>query len=125
MDRKALAGLFAILGGLGFLFAVIVGVWFGWQSMKVYSAKKSGEARRLEAEQTKQILITQAQAEVEAAKLRAQAIEAIGEAAQKYPEYRHQEFIGAFAEALQEGNIDQMVYVPTEANIPIVEARPR
>ena len=42
--------------------------------------------------------------------------------AQKYPEYRQQEFIGAFAEAIQSGQVEQIIYVPTEANIPIVEA---
>jgi hypothetical protein len=46
----------------------------------------------------------------------------IGEAAKKYPEYRTQEFIGAFAEAIKDGKIDQIIYVPTEAGIPIVES---
>ncbi len=46
----------------------------------------------------------------------------MGEAAQKYPEYRQQEFIGAFGEALKSGTISQIIYVPTEANIPIMEA---
>ncbi|WP_312307640.1 hypothetical protein [Acinetobacter variabilis] len=45
-----------------------------------------------------------------------------GQAAKDYPEYRKQEFIGAFGEALREGRIQQIIYVPTEANIPIVEA---
>ena len=54
--------------------------------------------------------------------MRAEAIQILGEAAQQYPEYRQQEFIGAFAEALQQGTIRQIVYVPTEANIPIMEA---
>ncbi len=30
--------------------------------------------------------------------------------------------MGAFAEALQSEKIDQIIYVPTEANIPITEA---
>jgi hypothetical protein len=37
------------------------------------------------------------------------------QAAQDFPEYRTQEFIGAFAEALKEGKIAQIMYVPTEA----------
>lgn len=74
-----------------------------------------------EAENRKRILVTQAQAEVDAAKLRAQAIAEVGAAAQKYPEYREQEFIGSFAEALHDGKISQIIYVPTERNIPIVE----
>ena len=46
----------------------------------------------------------------------------IGKKAKAYPEYRMQEFIGAFGEALNNGNINTVIYVPTEANIPIMEA---
>jgi regulator of protease activity HflC (stomatin/prohibitin superfamily) len=71
------------------------------------------------------VQIIQASAEKEAAQLRADAIAIIGKAAQDFPEYRTQEFIGAFAEALKEGKITQIMYVPTEANIPITEAGKR
>lgn len=77
------------------------------------------------AEQTKQIMIETARAEKEAAVLRAEAIAIIGAAAQDYPEYRTQEFIGAFGDALRDGAIEQIIYVPTEANIPILEAGKR
>ncbi|MDA4958584.1 hypothetical protein PGK18_18785, partial [Acinetobacter baumannii] len=56
---------------------------------------------------------------------RAEAIQTIGKAAKDYPEYRNQEFIGAFGEALRDGKIQQIVYVPTEANIPVLEAGKR
>jgi regulator of protease activity HflC (stomatin/prohibitin superfamily) len=74
------------------------------------------------AKYEKQIQVEQAKAELEAAKLRSEAIMLVGEAAKKYPEYRTQEFIGAFAEAIKDGKIDQIIYVPTEAGIPIVES---
>lgn len=83
---------------------------------------EEGKAKLEAATYTKKILVEQAQAELEAANIRAQAIEIVGEMAQKYPEYRQQEFIGAFAEALQEGNVNQIIYIPTEAGIPITEA---
>ena len=95
---------------------------FAIPKWNVWRAGLQGEALKMKAEQTKQILVTQAQAELDAAGLRAQAIERIGAVAQRYPEYRQQEFIGAFAEALHEGNIHQIIYVPTEAGIPIIEA---
>ena len=104
---------------------VIIGIatmMFVIPKWNVWRAGLQGEALKLKADQTKQILVTQAQAELDAAGLRAQAIEKIGAMAQKYPEYRKQEFIGAFAEALHEGNIHQIIYVPTEGNIPITEA---
>ena len=76
----------------------------------------------LKTEHEKQIMIETAKAEVESAKLRAEAIKLVGEMAQQFPEYREQEFIAAFGEAVQSGAIDQIIYVPTEAGIPIIEA---
>ena len=100
---------------------VLLGLW-GCPKYNVYSSELSGKAQLVKAEQNRKILITQAQAEKEAAQARADAIKIVGKAAQEYPEYRQQEFLGAFAEALKDGAIDQMIYVPTEANIPIMEA---
>lgn len=101
---------------------VIVGLMFGIPRYSVWQQEMSGKARLAEATQSRQILIEQARAEREAAVLQAEAIKIMGEAAQKYPEYRQQEFIGAFGEALKAGRINQIIYVPTEANIPILEA---
>lgn len=110
-----LAAIVLFVGALAFCF------WF-FPNYRVWNAGLSGKASLMRAEQEKQIQIEQAKAELESAKLRAEAIEIMGEAAQKYPEYRTQEFIGAFAEAIKSGAVNQIIYVPTEANIPIVEA---
>ena len=88
----------------------------------VYSQEMVGKAELARADQNRKILITQAQAEKEAAQLRADAIRIVGQMAKEFPEYREQEFIGGFSEALKEGKINQIIYVPTEANIPILEA---
>lgn len=101
---------------------VLTGLLFGVPVYRVWAANYNGKAILVKAEQTRQVLVTQANAELEASKARAQAIAIVGEAAQKYPEYRQQEFMGAFAEALREGNMNQIIYVPTEANIPVMEA---
>lgn len=101
---------------------VLTGLLFGVPVYRVWAANYNGKAILVKAEQTRQVLVTQANAELEASKARAQAIAIVGEAAQKYPEYRRQEFMGAFAEALREGNMSQIIYVPTEANIPVMEA---
>jgi regulator of protease activity HflC (stomatin/prohibitin superfamily) len=109
-----------IVGGSVILLAIIFAIM---PLYKVWTAGLAGEAELRRAEQTRQILVTQAQAELDASKLRAQAIETIGAVAQKYPEYRQQEFIGAFADAVKDGKINQIIYVPTEANIPIIERK--
>lgn len=101
--------------------ACILSLMFGVPRYIVWQQEQSGMASLAKAAQTRQILITQAEAERDAARARADAIAIMGEAAQKYPEYRQQEFVAAFAEALKEGNIQQLVYVPTEAMIPIME----
>lgn len=92
---------------------------------RVYSQELRGQAALAEAKSSKQVQVEQARGELESSKLRAEAIKIIGEAAQEYPEYRNQEFIGAFGEALREGQIEQIIYVPTESNIPILEAGKR
>ena len=106
------------------LFAIIVIVlcMAGCPQYSVYSAKLEGEAILAKANSSKQVQVTQALAEKEAAQLRADAIAIVGKASKDYPEYRQQEFIGAFAEALKEGKMNQIIYVPTEANIPLVES---
>lgn len=109
----------------GFVVVMIVIVLFAWPQYKVWQQGMSGQAKLAEAQQSKQIAIEQAKAELESAQLRAQAIKVIGETAKQYPEYRNQEFIGAFGDALRDGKIQQIVYVPTEANIPILEAGKR
>ena len=88
----------------------------------VWAQKMIGKARLAEATQSRQILVQQAIAEREASVERAKAIRIVGKVAQKYPEYRRQEFIGAFAEALKDGKINQIMYIPTEASVPITEA---
>ena len=108
-------------------FVVIIFLFFlfAWPQYKVWQQGMAGQAQLSKAQQSKQIAIETAKAELESAKLRAEAIKVMGKAAQEYPEYRQQELIGAFGEARREGNINQIVYVPTEANIPVLEAGKR
>ena len=115
-----LIGLIAV-----FVIAIILIFLFAWPQYKVWQQGMVGQAQLSKAQQSKQIAIETAKAELESAKLRAEAIKVMGKAAQEFPEYRQQEFIGAFGEALREGNISQIVYVPTEANIPVLEAGKR
>jgi len=98
------------------LWQPIVGPWV---------QERKGYANLRQAEQERQILIEQAKAERDAAELRAQAIGIVGQAAKDFPEYRLQEFMGSFAEALMSDKIEKIVYIPTEANIPILEAGKR
>ncbi|RQL48163.1 hypothetical protein BJI63_00725 [Acinetobacter baumannii] len=115
-----------VLAALCFLaiLIVIVLIMFAWPHYKVWKQGMNGQALLAEAEQSKMIQVQTARAELESAKLRAEAIKTIGQAAKDYPECK-QEFIGAFGDALRDGKIQQIVYVPTEANIPVLEAGKR
>lgn len=120
-----------VLAGVAIL-AVGCGLLFGLPAYNVWASGMSGEAKLRHSEQEKRIMIETAkaraesailaaEAEVETAKLRSKAIGLVGQAAKDFPEYRTQEFIGAFGDAVQSGAINQIIYVPTEANIPIVD----
>ncbi|HHP6693749.1 TPA: hypothetical protein ACSE6T_000984 [Acinetobacter baumannii] len=117
----------AVLIGLIFVFVLVVIclLMFAWPHYKVWKQGMNGQALLAEAEQSKMIQVQTARAELESAKLRAEAIKTIGQAAKDYPEYRKQEFIGAFGDALRDGKIQQIIYVPTEANVPVLEAGKR
>jgi len=101
---------------------ILLSMMFGIPIYSVWQQEYSGKAALAKAEQTRQILVTQANAEREAATARAEAIKIMGQAAKDFPEYRQQEYMAAFGEALREGKMSQVIYVPTEANIPIMEA---
>ena len=118
-------------GSIELLLAVVVvciiaiGLMFGLPVWSVWKEGLSGEGQLAKAEQTKKIMIETARAEVEASTLRAKAIKIMGQAAKDYPEYREQELMQAFGEALNNGAIQKIVYIPTEANMPILEAGKR
>jgi hypothetical protein len=105
-----------VIGVCLIFFMWIVPVWRVWQQ------GLEGQATLAKADQARKVLVSQAHAEKDAASLRAEAIKIMGQAAKDYPEYRYQEFLGSFAHALEQGKISQIIYVPTEANIPITEA---
>ncbi len=112
------------IGAIGILLTLIFVVvcMISYPLYSVWQQGLEGHAILAKAEQTRQIQIIQATAEKEAAVQRAEAIKIVGQAAKDFPEYRLQEFVGAFAEALHNGKISQIIYVPTEGGIPILEA---
>ena len=122
--KKELKEMIAFVAAGSILtFALFLGWIFIMANIKVYTSRLSGQAALAHSESARQVLVSQAKAELESAKLRAEAIQIVGEMAKKFPEYREQEFIGAFGEALKSDRIEQIIYVPTEANIPIIERK--
>jgi regulator of protease activity HflC (stomatin/prohibitin superfamily) len=121
-----LVGLGVLVFGSGFCF-VQYKLWradYAGRTLEI-ERKYKGKAILAEAEHARKARVEAAKAEKEAAKLTAEAIQIVGEAAQKYPEYRQQEFYLSLGDALKEGKISQIIYLPTEAGMPITEAGKR
>jgi len=101
--------------------ALLLTLMLGWNPvMKPWTQERLGTANLRKAEFENKIQAEQSAAERDAATLRAQAIKIVGAVAQEYPEYRNQEFIGGFAQALKDGKVKQTFYIPTASSIPVL-----
>jgi len=115
------------VGGVLVVVLLFVGILWAIPNYKVYSRELNGKAQLKEAEWNRQIAIQEAQALKESAALKANAevirAKGIAEANEiiagsltdNYIKYK-------FVEGLNDGNTE-VIYVPTEANLPILEAR--
>ncbi len=109
--------------------AIVVIGFLMWliPNYNVYSRELNGKAQLREAEWNRQIAIQEAQALKESAKLKAEAevirAQGIAEANEIIAGSLTDEYIKyKFVEGLNDGNTE-VIYVPTEANLPILEAR--
>ena len=109
---------------------LLIGCFYVIPIYKVWAAGKAGEAELKKAEQNRQIAIEEARARMEAAKMLAEAeverakgvAEAnkiIGDSLEGNDLYLRYLWVNTLAEA---GGNRQIIYVPTEAQLPILEA---
>lgn len=116
--------------GLVLLILVAFGMW-GCPSYNVYSAKLDGEAELARADGNRKIAVLEAQAkmesakslaqaEIERAKGVAQANQIIGDSLKGNEDYLRYLWIDSM-----HNTSNQVVYVPTEAGLPILEAGKR
>lgn len=113
------------------LACIALGMW-GCPQYHVYDQEKAGEAEFKKAEQNRKVRVLEAQAKLDAARLEAEAeIERakgiagankiIADGLKGNDEYLRYLWIDKVAGTTNR----EVVYVPTEANLPILEARPR
>ena len=119
IDMLTILGAIAVVLLLG-------GLLWGIPNYKVYSRELNGKAQLKEAEWNRQIAIQEAEALKESAKLKAEAevIRAggIAEANNIISQSLTKEYIQyKFVEGLNDGNTE-VIYVATEAGLPILEA---
>ncbi len=129
--KEAMRANFYMIAGFGLAIALLIGLIFGtiwgWKTFKVWSAGQDGRAILAEAEYSRQVLIEEAKATLDAERLNAQseierakgAAEAIriegGQLTENYIRYLWIRQL----DTISEGTI---IYVPTEAGLPILEA---
>lgn len=117
--------------GLFFLALIIVGGMVGCPQYAVYEQRLTGEAELARAQQNRQISVNEAlakqdaathlaQAEIERAKGVAGANQIIAESLKGNESYLRYLWITEVAAVGKDGKT--VVYVPTEANLPILEA---
>ena len=108
-------------------------VLFAVPNYRVWQQQMLGKARLAEAEQSKLIMIEDAKARLEAEKLNAEAevaraegmAEAMrienGELSETYNQYL---FIRSLEELAKRGSMPQIIYVPTDGMLPVMDIAP-
>ena len=117
-----------VIGAVLFIvFSAGLGMW-GCPTYKVYSQQKAGEAKLRESEYSRRSLgeearakkdsaVFQAEAEITRAKGVAEANKIIGESLKDNDAYLRYLWV----QGLNDGS-SEVIYIPTEANLPILEA---
>lgn len=120
--------LFGIVFVVFLIIAGIIGSMFAYPVYNVWASQKQGEAQLAQAQYSKQVAVQEAQAKDDSAKLlaeaevkRAEGVAAankiIGDSLKNNEDYLRYLFVNNLAETH-----DQIIYIPTEAGLPILEA---
>lgn len=130
--RDTSFGIVGFAVAIAFFAATIFGVLWAWQHFKVFQAEYSGKAVLAEAEFSRQVAVKEAQARKDSAALLAEAevlrAEGVAKAnaivadglggAEGYLRYLYIQML--------DGNPEkQVIYIPTEAGLPVLEAGKR
>lgn len=130
-DKSSGSGIVAFLVLAFLVVSLVAGLMVGIPTYRVWSMEMDGRAQLKQAEYTKQIAVEESraklesakflnQAEVERAKGVAEANEIIGQSLKGNTEYLRYLWI----QGLQEDS-NKVIYIPTEAGLPILEAGKR
>ncbi len=120
-----IAGIFTVLA---LIILAVFGIWWASQSMTVWSSGKSGQAELARADWNRQIAVREATAQMESAKMLAQADverakgvaksnKIIGQSLNKNEAY----LTWLWIDSIQKTK-NQIIYVPTRGGLPVLEA---
>ncbi len=118
--------LTSIVVGVLLVFGIITALMFGIPYYEVWQQEMSGKAEFAKAEQNRKIKIEEAKANLEAEKLNAQAEIERAKGAAEAIKIENGSITPTYIQYLwvrqQGGAQDKIIYIPTEANLPILEA---
>lgn len=117
---------FLFVGIVVVVLGVLVGLFFLFQAGKVYSKQQSGRAALAEAEYSKLVQLEEAKANLESQKLNAQAEVERAKGAAQAIEIEDGKLSERYIQYLYVQNLEkldtQLIYVPTEGGLPLLEA---
>jgi regulator of protease activity HflC (stomatin/prohibitin superfamily) len=124
MDKKSLG---ITLGSIAMVLVCVVGLFIAVPYYNVWQQEMSGRAEFAKAEQNRKIKIEEAKANLEAEKLNAQAEIERAKGAAEAIRIENGSLTPAYIQYLwvrQQANLNDktVIYVPTETNLPILEA---
>lgn len=132
MDTDTKFGISTIIIGIIIGLLVVVGLIIGYQWFKVFSAEQTGKSELAQAEWNRQIIVRQAQAKKDASQLEADSEVIRAEGVSKANKIVADGLGGAegylrylYIHMLSEQTDKQIIYIPTEAGLPILEAGKR
>lgn len=107
---------------------LIVLLFIGIPMYRVWSQEMAGKAEYAKAEQNRKIKIEEAKANLEAEKLNAQAEVERAKGAAQAIEIENGKLTSTYIQYLwvrqqSNNNVEKIIYIPTEASIPILEAK--
>lgn len=134
MSNNAVVGTFSTIGAFLFV-SLLAGSLYGCPQYNVYSSRLEGEAELAKAEYSKRVAVNTAQAKYDAADLeaktdvrRAEGIAAANKilaeglgGPEGYLRWKYIEML----ETTSNSPRQTVIYIPTEANLPILEAAKR
>ena len=124
MDKKSLG---ITLGSIAIVLVCVVGLFIAVPYYNVWQQEMSGRAEFAKAEQNRKIKIEEAKANLEAEKLNAQAEIERAKGAAEAIRIENGSLTPTYIQYLwvrQQSNLNDktVVYIPTEGNLPILEA---
>lgn len=118
---------------IGLVLCILLGAFiFGVQYFKVFVAEQTGKAELAQAEWNRQIIVRQAQAKLDASKLEAEAAVQHAKGVAESNKIIANDLGGPngylrflYIQMLENSADKQIIYIPTEAGLPILEASKR